>query len=263
MPNRRAWMQLGAFGFALAALPALAQAAETFSLAETTGPAGVRCPRAEGTYVTFLLPNKGSLLLATRPFPGGQPVGTLEGQRLGVAVDGLGDYDLATTDSHPESVPVWGMVDRSLEVGPRTGCFSFNNRDFSSVDDLKTYLHWVLRDLFFRLRSADNNEPLALQLADRTVTLEVSAPGHRAVTLETREAGTIGLRLPESASVYYFQPFILDESGGTLAVKVLVKDQPFFGEGAAREVAFVTVSRETPGATPTDPVLEIRTRSID
>lgn len=263
MPTRRAWIRVGSFGLAFVLLPVLGLAAETFSLAGATGPAGVQCARAEGVYVALLLPTKGSLLLATRPFPGGQRVGTIEGKRLRVSVDGLGDYELSTADSHAEPVPLWGMVDRSLDVGQRQGCFSFGDRDFSSVDDLKTYLHWVLRDLFFRLRSADNTEPLALRFADRHIGLEVTAPGRRPVTLRTREAGTIGLRLPDSDSVCYFQPIILDETGGKLAVKVLLKDEPFFGEGVTQEVAFVTVGPEAPGVTPTDPVLEIRTASIE
>lgn len=263
MPYRRAWMQLGAFGFALVTLPGFGSAAEAISLAEVSGPAGLQCTRAEGAYVAFLLPGRGSLLVATQPFPGGRPVGAVEGPTLRVSIDGLGDYDLPTTDSQTEAIPVWGMVDRSLDIGQRTGCFSFSNRVFSSVDDLKTYLHWVLRDLFFRLRSADNTKPLDLRFADRRVGLQISAPGHHPVTLHTREAGTIGLRLPNSESVYYFQPVILDESQGTLAVKVLLKDDPFFGEGAAQEVAFVTTGREAPGVTATDPVLEIRTAAID
>jgi hypothetical protein len=244
MPNRSARIRLSTFGFALLALPGLGSAAEAISLAGVSAPADVQCPRADGAYVAFLLPGKGSLLLGTQTFPGGRRVGKIEGQRLRVSVDGLGDYDMPTTDSHAEPLPVWGMMDRSLEVGQRTGCFSFGDREFSSVDDLKTYLHWVLRDLFFRLRAADNTEPLDLRFADRKVSLEISTPGHRPATLQTREAGTVGLRLPDSEGV-------------------LLKDEPFFGEGTAQEVAFVTVGREAPGMTATDPVLEIRTRSID
>jgi hypothetical protein len=256
-------MRLVALALCLVVLPALAAAAERIALAEARGPAGVSCPRAEGAFVAFLVPARGSLLLATQPFPGGRRVGTIEGRRLRVSVDGLGDYELETASEAAEPLPVWGMLDRSLDIGQRTGCFSFGRRDFSSVDDLKTYLHWVLRDLFFRLRAADNAEPLGLRLADRQVSLEISTPGHRAVTLQTREAGTIGLRLPDSESVYYFQPFVLDEVRGTLAVKVLLKDRPFFGEGVAREVAFVTAGREAPGVTATEPLLEIRTLAID
>jgi len=263
MSTSRAWIRFGALGLFLVALPAPISAAETIALAGVSGPAGVSCPRAEGAFVAFLVPAKGSLLLATKPFPGGERVGTIEGQRLRVSIDDLGDYEFQTTSSHTEALSVWGMVDRSLEVGQRRGCFSFGGRNFTSVDDLKTYLHWVLRDLFFRLRSADNTAALALQFADRSVSLEISAPGHRPVTLQTREAGTIGLRLPDSTSVYYFQPFILDETQGGLAVKVLVKEEPFFGEGVVREVAFVTAGREVPGVTPTDPELQIRTVGID
>ena len=136
----------------------------------------------------------------------------------------------------------------------------FNRRlwSFSSEDDLKTYLHWIVRDVFFRLRAVDESAPLGLRLGDRTVTLEISAPGRLPVRLSTREAGTAGVRLPDSDTIYYFQPLILDEATKRVAVKVLVKDGPFFGEGTAQEIAFVVAEFGSPRITASDPILEIR-----
>lgn len=248
---------------AAAALPALGSAAATLAFTDVQGAERVTCPQAHGVYLAMLVPRKGLALLATKPFPGGQEVGVVEDDRIRFALPGMTVQELPVTSSQPGSLPIWGMADRTLAVGNRSGCFSFGDRDFTSEDDLKTYLHWISRDVFFRLRAADDAEPLGFRLADRSITLQISTPGHRPIQLKTREAGTAGIRLPDSESVYYFQPLILDEAAGRLAVKVLVKEGPFFGEGTAKEIAFVIVAPESPGVTPTDPVLEIRSAGID
>jgi hypothetical protein len=73
----------------------------------------------------------------------------------------------------------------------------------------------------------------------------------------------VGLRLPGSVSTHYFQPVILDEDTERVAVKVLAKEGAFFGEGTAREVAFVISERDVPGVTSTEPPLEIRPVAIE
>lgn len=248
----------------LLALPVIGSPLESIAVTNVqSGEGDWQCPGAEGIFIAFLVPGNGTVLVATKPFPGGQRAGSVEGSRLRFELAGLATQELRTESTHSGSLPIWGMVDRSLKVGQRSGCFSFGARDFSSEDDLKTYLHWILRDVFFRLRTEDNADPLALRLANRTITLEVSAPGHSPARLSVTEAGTVGLRLPEAENVYYFQPLILDEDAGRVAVKVLLKKGSFFGEGTAREIAFVIAGREAPGVTPGEPVLEIRTMAID
>lgn len=263
MGNPSALTRLAAFGLVATAVPVFAAPSETIALSDAHGDQGIHCPQAEGVFVALLVPRQGTALLATKPFPGGREVGSVEGDRLRFTLAGTDTQELRTIDSPAGGLPIWGLVDRSLGVGRRSGCFSFGDRDFTAVDDLKTYLHWVLRDVFFRLRTESDPEPLALRLADRTVTLEVAAVGHQPVRLRAREAGLVGLRLPGAEGVYYFQPLVLDEAAGRLAVKVLHKTGPFFGEGAAQEIAFVIAGREAPGVTPTDPVLELRTAGIE
>lgn len=237
--------------------------AETISLSGAGGWGGVKCSHAEGSYVAFLVPGRGTVLLATRPFPGAEPVGTAQGDRLRFSLPELGAVELALTSSHPGPVSIWGLLDRSLEIGHRTGCVSFGDREFTWVSDLKTYLHWVLREVVFRLQPPGGGEPLSLRFADRTVALEVSASGHRPAVLRVREGGTVGLRLPHSDVLFFFLPVILDEDGNRLAVKVLEKGGPFFGSGAAREIAFVEVATDSPGVTATDPRFEIRLLGIE
>jgi hypothetical protein len=251
------------FALLLLSAPALGGSAATIALRDARVEGGLTCPRAEGVFVALLIPSTGSVLLATKPFPGAERVGGIEDNRLHFTLPGLGVSDLDAHGSQSGLLPIWGMVDRTLEPGNRSGCFSFGERDFTSVDDLKTYLHWVLRDLFFRLRSENDPEPLALRLADRTVVLEVSSPGLLPALLRVREAGTVGLRLPGSETTHYFQPVILDEDSGQVAVKVLAKQGTFFGEGAAREVAFVISERDVPGVASTEPPLEIRSVAIE
>jgi hypothetical protein len=252
------------FALLLLSAPALLGApAATIVLRDAWLEGGVTCPRAEGVFVALLVPSTGSVLLATKPFPGAERVGGIEDSQLRLTLPGLGTRELAARSSKQEPIPIWGTVDRTLEIGARSGCFSFGDRDFTSVDDLKTYLHWVLRDLFFRLRSENDAEPLALRLADRTVVLEVSSPGLLPALLRAKEAGMVGLRLPGSKTTHYFQPVILDEDTRRVAVKVLAKEGAFFGEGAAREVAFVISERDVPGVTSTEPPLEIRSVAIE
>jgi len=254
----RALLCLATYGMSAAAAQATGSSSATLTLADTHTAAGVNCPQAQGVYVALLVPGKGLALLATKQFPGSQQVGTVDRNRLRFGFPDLSSQELEVTSSQSGSLPIWGMMDHSLEIGDRSGCFSFGERSFSSEDDLKTYIHWMLRDVFFRLRDADESAPLGLRLADRTVTLEISAPGHLPVRLSTREAGTAGVRLPDSDTIYYFQPLILDEATKRVAVKVLVKDGPFFGEGTAQEIAFVVAEFGSPRMTLSDPILEIR-----
>ena len=262
MRRTRALQSLAIFGFA-AVMAQTAALAATLTLTQVQTAAGLNCPDAEGVYVALLVPQTGVALLATRPFPGGRRVGLLEGADLSFDLPGLPSQEMRVVQSSSGSTPIWGLMDRTLEIGSRSGCFSFGDRTFSSEDDLKTYLHWVLRDVFFRLRGPQEVEPLALRLADRTVTLEIAAAGHRPIELSTPEGGIAGVRLPDSDGVYYFQPLVLDQASGRVAVKVLVKEGPFFGEGAAREIAFVVAGFDTPGVTSSDPVLEIRCLGIE
>ena len=237
--------------------------ASTIALENLQASDGIECRLAEGAYLGLLAPEKGLLLLATRPFPGGEPVGSIEGDRLRFELAGIETSELALSTRHGEPSPVWGMVDRSLDVGRHTGCVSFDQRDFSSEDDLKTYLHWILRDIFFRLGSGVDTEPLALQIGNRTVTVEVTPSGHRSVLVRAREGGLTGLRLDDTEGVYYFQPLILDPDTGKLTVKILRKEGQFFAGSAAEEIAFVVVTSEEPGRTATDPVFEIRCAAIE
>ncbi len=55
----------------------------------------------------------------------------------------------------------------------------------------------------------------------------------------------------------------MDERAGRLAIKVLAKEGAFFGEGTAREIAFVHAGREAPGVLPGEPTLEVRCFSIE
>jgi hypothetical protein len=263
MRYNRACQGISLLALLLVSAPALGAPAATIALRDARLEGGVTCPRAEGIFVALLLPSTGSVLLATKPFPGAERVGEIEDRQIHFTLPGLGTRGLAVHGSPPEPIPIWGMVDRTLEIGGRSGCFSFGDRDFTSVDDLKTYLHWVLRDLFFRLRSENDAEPLALRIADRTVALQVSSPGLLPAVLRVREAGMVGLRLPGSVSTHYFQPVILDEDTERVAVKVLAKEGAFFGEGTAREVAFVISERDVPGVTSTEPPLEIRPVAIE
>jgi hypothetical protein len=247
MRYNRACQGISLLALLLVSAPALGAPAATIALRDARLEGGVTCPRAEGIFVALLLPSTGSVLLATKPFPGAERVGEIEDRQIHFTLPGLGTRGLAVHGS----------------PGGRSGCFSFGDRDFTSVDDLKTYLHWVLRDLFFRLRSENDAEPLALRIADRTVALQVSSPGLLPAVLRVREAGMVGLRLPGSVSTHYFQPVILDEDTERVAVKVLAKEGAFFGEGTAREVAFVISERDVPGVTSTEPPLEIRPVAIE
>jgi len=247
-----------AFAVAVAAAEASSIALENLNAGD-----GFQCREAEGTYLGLLAPEVGLVLLATRPFPGGKQIGSIEGDRLRFELEGIETLELALSASHPEPSPVWGMVDRSLEIGLHTGCVSFDQRDFTSEDDLKTYLHWILRDVFFRLGSGIDTEPLALHIGNRTVTLEVTPSSHRPVLVRTREGGLTGLRLDDAEGAYYFQPLILDPDTGELAVKVLRKEGQFFTGSAADEFAFVVVTSEEAGHLATVPPIEIRCAAIE
>lgn len=259
----RSFRTLLASALIVSAAGAPAAQATSMALDNVQAADGIECRQAEGAYVGLLAPGKGLVLLATQPFPGGSQVGTIDGDRLRFELEGIDTGELALSSGHSGSAAVWGMVDRSLEIGPHTGCISFGRREFTTVDDLKTYLHWMLRDVFFRLGSGTEREPLALQIGDRTVTLEVTPSGHRPVEVRAREGGVTGLQPTGSASVYYFQPLILDADTGRLAVKILRKEGQFFGGEAAEELAVVVVNRDPSAPTRTDPSFEIRCVAIE
>lgn len=241
----------------------LSAAAPSLSLADARAAPDLTCPEADGVYLILLVPETGLAILATRSFPGSQQIGTIDGDHIRFDLPGVSARELPLARTYSATSPVWGMLDRTLDIGSESGCFSFGDRSFSSVDDLKTYLHWVVQDILFRLKARGEAGPFALTLGDRSITLDVTPHGHQAIRVSAYEAGLAGVRLPDSDIIYYFQPIILNAAAERLAVKVLAKDGPFFGEGTAEEIDFLLVGPEAVGRTSTDPPLEIRCAAIE
>jgi len=234
--------------------------AEDLSLA---GRDPLGCSAVSGDFVGFLVPGSGIVLLATREFPGGSPVGAVSDGRLDIALPGLGALNLAS-DTTPGTV-VWGMLDRSLEIGDQRGCFAFGSFGWSSVDDLKTYLHWVVREVLANIPfdEALGEEPPLVKLAERQVTLEILTPDHRLLRLRGVEGTTFGYRPRETETTFFFQPFILGPTNERAAVRVSAKQGAFFGPGITEEIAFVLINSQEATSLSTLPPLALRLVSIE
>ena len=219
------------------------------------------CAEVRGAHVGLVVPQRGIVLLGTRPFPGGSEVGAVEGGRLVVEIPGFGSLELASAESAGRA-PVWGLFDRSLTVGESDGCFGFGERRFSDVDDLKTYLHWWVREVLDRVPRTAGEPAPAVWLAGRPVTFEVVAEGWRPLELEIVEGSTSGFAPMEGGPTYYFQPFVLGRAGRLAAVRVWKKEGAYFGLGAAGDVAFVVIGPDEPVRVPTTPPMALRLTGI-
>ncbi len=238
----------------LVLLPATAWAGSP-TLRIDSGPA--ECDGVHGTYVAFVVPHVGSLLIATRPFPGGSSVGRISEGRLRFELAGLGTTAIETGGG-AEGTEVWAMLDRSLDPGERSGCFAFGDRGFATVDDLKTYLHWFQRDLLFQLGEASPS----LTLAGRRLVLEVTVEGFRPVDLEVVEGATVGLRLPGSEDLLLFLPVVISEQAPSAQIRVSRKRGEYFGPEALVPVGSVTAGAEST-AVGGDPEVSIRIVSVN
>lgn len=151
----------------------------------------------------------------------------------------------------PSPAPVWGTLDRSLEIGDRRGCVGFGDRRFTSRDDLLTYVHWLLRDVFFQLPPDVRETTSSLSLLGRRVSLEVAPPGQRPMLLEGRESSTLGFRLAGSERLHLLQAFVLDRPAGRLWVRLSTKDGRYFAPGTPGPWTGVEVLPGTPSVAAT------------
>ena len=216
------------------------------STGERTGAVAIRsrtllgCSAASGDFVAFLVPGSGIVLLATQEFPGGSPVGTVGDGRLEVRTSRLW-----------RSEPGLGHRARNRRLGharPHTRdrraaraaspSVSFG---WSSVDDLKTYLHWAVREVLAKhpvRRVGGRTTRRSSKLAERQVTLEVLTPDHRVLHLRGVEGrpSAIGRARPRPRSSSSRSSSARPTTGRRCAFRS--SRGAFFGPGVTEEVAF-------------------------
>lgn len=229
-----------------------------------SGSGTLGCGAASGEFIAFLVPMRGIVLLANQQFPGGSQVGTVRDGRLQAKIPGYGSLQLASqTDA---GTVIWGMFDRSLEIGDRSGCFVFDSFRWSDVDDLKTYVHWGVRDVLAEIPldavPAAYVPPL-VKLAERRVTVEIVTPDHRTLRIRGVEGATLGYRPTDSETTFFFQPFVLGPGPDRAAVRVSSKRGEYFGPGITEELAFVVISEDGATTLPTDPPLALRLAGVE
>ncbi|MCZ6508566.1 MAG: hypothetical protein O7A04_11050 [Acidobacteria bacterium] len=217
------------------------------------------CSGLSGEYVAFVVPHTGTVLLSSREFPGAEEVGSVADGGLLVDLPGFAGQRLAVSVDGGAVTRVWGMVDRLLDPEEHSGCFAFGDRDFTTVDDLKTYLHWFEREVLFQLPS-NTEPPPAVDLVDRSLTLEVAVEGYEVVFLEGRQASTLGLRLHDAAGTYFFLPVLLSEEPPRALVKVFTKEGDYFAPDAPQRVSFVEVGDTDLAMVGFDPSIGLRLR---
>ena len=223
------------------------------------GPGG--CAQIEGVYVGFVLPNRGTVLLSTRSFPGGESAGALSGGTLSLQLAGVDPMSMTATVTRSTDAGIWALFDRSLDPGSRVGCFGFEDRDFTTVDDLKTYLHWFQKEILFHLQAEGGRVP-AVHLAGRWLALEVTPAGHAAIELVAREASTVGLRLHDTPGTFFFLPVVLSEVPPRALVRVFRKETYFSAE-APVNLGLVEVGSEKRVLIEGEPSFRLRVASIE
>lgn len=246
-----------AVGAAVVALVSMLTPAEAEELS-LSGSEALGCSAVSGEFVGFLVPGGGIVLLATQEFPGSSPAGAVQEGRLVARIRGLDPIEFVSDST--AGVAVWGMLDRSLEIVDELGCFAFGSFRWSDVDDLKTYLHWIVREGLTEIPwdAAAGDEPPVLALAERLVTLEIQTPDHRILHLQGVEGATLGYRPRDAETTFFFQPFVIGPGEDRAGVRVSTKEGAFFGPGATREVDFVLVHTDEPTTLRTSPPLTLR-----
>jgi hypothetical protein len=244
----------------LAALSAATASAQTLEVSNS--PNDFSCPLVRGHFVAFSSPGNGMVLLASQPFPGGSPVGSVENGRLEVSVPGYGEVP-ASVEGAISGSPIWGMLDRTLDLGQKRACLGLEERRFSDVNDLKTYFRWFFEHVLDRIDLHPGEPAPAIWLEDRKVTLELLTPDHRTLRVRGDEGATLGFQPHESEHKIFFQPFVLGDGGDGIVVSVSTKTGDFFGPGTAEEIAFVRLSSETPETIPTEPPVALRLVTIE
>ena len=96
-------------GLLTALLLFAAASGEAQTLEISASPNHFGCDQVRGAFVAFLSPGNGSVLLATRSFPGGARVGSVENGRLAVEVQGYGEVH-ADVGGAESGTPIWAAV---------------------------------------------------------------------------------------------------------------------------------------------------------
>ena len=204
------------------------------------------CPSVEGAFVVLLDPSRGMLLLSAAPFLGGHPVGDARGGEMTLSLPGFGSWKLDRAGSNVGQVSLWGARYPFLAQSGN-GCIGFDKQHWSSEGDLVTYARWLTEEIYLELPVEERQRRPDFRLADREVSFEVQRPGYGTFQLYGKEGSTKACRYEDSQRIYLFMPFVLDEAGNRVAVKVFSTDGSYFDTSDKTSLGWVVASSEEPG----------------
>ena len=220
------------------------------------------CPEIQGVFIGFLIAEQGLLLISPQPFPGARRVGELRGTTLSFSIDPVGQFDLATTLSYEDPVAVWGTLDRVVGVGNRTGCLAFDWARFTDIDDLRTYLMWLL-DRYSEVTPPEVTGGWAMRFSKRMINLRVQPDGYGSAEIRVKEGGREELRLRDHPGRFAFLPVIYDEKTGRVAIRVYGVEPTDSERKIFTALEMVEASYDAPAVTATDPNLTIWVEAIE
>ncbi len=231
----------------LMALSSPARGAEKLRPTVVVADAASGCPSVEGAFVVLLDPSRGMLLVSAMPFIGGHPVGDARGGEMTLSLPGFGAWKLDRAGSDSGQVSLWAARYPFLAQSGK-GCIGFDKQHWSSEGDLVTYARWLTEDIYLELPPEERQRRPDFRLANREVSFEVRRPGYGTFQLYGKEGSTKACRYEDSQRIYLFMPFVLDEAGGRVAVKVFATDGSYFDTTEKTPIGWIVASTEEPGA---------------
>lgn len=165
---------------------------------------------------------------------------------MDLSLPGFGSWKLDRAGSNAGQVSLWAARYPFLAQSGK-GCIGFDKQHWSSEGDLVTYARWLTEEIYLELPVEERQRRPDFRLADREVSFEVRRPGYGTFQLYGKEGSTKACRYEDSQRIYLFMPFVLDEAGNRVAVKVFSTDGSYFDTSDKTSLGWVVASSEEPG----------------
>jgi len=201
------------------------------------------CREVQGELVVLLKPELGVLVLATREFPGAEPVGAIEGSRVRFSFPGLRMPEQSAESKNPSAAasPIWGLVVQGVDPPQRAACFGLDRSGLDKEEQLTSRVRRVVEEVLEPLQEDLMSRAVGPRFSSREVILEFLAPPGDWRRLAAREAEPVDLPVPGSQRRYRLVPVIPGPTDRVILLLSVSEERP---PGApSRQVRSVEVGR--------------------
>ena len=178
--------------------------------------ASLGCSRARGAFIVSLRPDQDVILLSRRSFPGGKPIGEVRKGEASISLNGA-SYLFGVSEDVPDGETIWGARGGRFDMIDRGGCINVDKTHFTTVDDLWTYVHWLVEEVYLPIPPELRGDEV-FGLGKRSIDVVLSSDSIPDMRIRGREFRTYVIR--DGGVEHRIVPFVVDPEKGIVAARL-------------------------------------------